>query len=346
MKVKEIDILVLSSEDIEKVFSGKVGHFLSVIENSFRKYSEGKALLPDKISQIFDEETQNRLNCLPATLLDEKICGVKWISVFPTNALKGMQNVSGAMLLSEIESGFPVAVMDSALCTAFRTAAVGTVAAKYLAKADTQSIGLIGAGEEARMHLSLLKYTFPRINKCYVGAKTTEEELAFIEEIGAVFTDIEFHSCNTNLKEAAVNSDIIVTATSAQAPLLKADWIGRCKLYIHVGGWEDEFEVALKADKIVCDKWDCVKHRTQTISRMYKQGILKDENIYADLQEIITGEKKGRENDEFVYFNSVGLAFVDIYLANEVYRLAKETGLGNVVPLQTENHYKYDTFKK
>ena len=64
--------------------------------------------------------------------------------------------------------------------------------------------------------------------------------------------------------------------------------------YIHVGGWEDEYGVALKADKIVCDDWNASKHRTQTICRMYKEGLLKDKDIYADLAEIIAGQKKGR----------------------------------------------------
>jgi hypothetical protein len=72
------------------------------------------------------------------------------------------------------------------------------------------------------------------------------------------------------MKEA----DILVTATSAQAPLLKASWMKPGSFYSHVGGWEDEYAVAKQCDKIVCDDWETIKHRTQTLSRMYKDGEL------------------------------------------------------------------------
>lgn len=85
----------------------------------------------------------------------------------------------------------------------------------------------------------------------------------------------------------------------------------------------------MKAEKIVCDCWESVKKRTQTISQMYQKGLLSDEMIYADLHEIITGAKPGRLNDEeFIYFNSVGMAFTDVVLANWMYKKAKAEGKG------------------
>ena len=111
---------------------------------------------------------------------------------------------------------------------------------------------------------------------------------------------------------------------------MKKKWIKEGSLYIHVAGLEDEFDVALSANKIICDSWECVKHRTQTISQMYKKGLLQDSDIYADIVDIINGRKKGRENNnEFIYFNSVGLALIDVYLANSLYELAIENDKGN-----------------
>ena len=73
---------------------------------------------------------------------------------------------------------------------------------------------------------------------------------------------------------------------------------------VKILGWEDEYGVAQKADKIVCDDWEVVKHRSQTLCRMYKDGLLKDSDIYANLSELIAGTKPGRENDnEFIYFS-------------------------------------------
>lgn len=98
---------------------------IQIVEQAFRSYDDGHVMLPTKISQIFDQEIQNRINCMPATLLDEKVYGVKWVSVFPDNPKQGIKNVSGLIVLSEIEHGLPIAVMDGTEITNIRTAAVG-----------------------------------------------------------------------------------------------------------------------------------------------------------------------------------------------------------------------------
>ncbi|MBO6254721.1 MAG: ornithine cyclodeaminase family protein, partial [Bacteroidaceae bacterium] len=85
-----------------------------------------------------------------------------------------------------------------------------------------------------------------------------------------------------------------------------------------------------------------VKHRSQTLCRMYLAGMLKDEDIYANLSELIAGTKVGRENDdEFIYFNSVGLSYIDINFANYIYQESVKRGLGNDVVLVESNSVDY-----
>lgn len=321
--------LLLSKNDIKSIFAHHPEFPLSLVVSAFKQYAKGDVSLPDKISQIFDEKTQNRINCMPATLISDRLCGVKWVSVFPENPRKGLPNVGGNIVLSEIETGRTVSIMDAAYITALRTAAVGAVAAEYLAKADSETIGFIGAGLQAQMHFDMLKAVFPNLKVCYVSSRTGKTSEAFIENKRALYPDMTFINCSNNFKEAVINADIIVTATSSQEQLLKANYIKNGAFYIHVGGLEDEYAVAYKADKIVCDDWESIKHRTQTISLMYKDGQLADEDIYANLGEIISGKKNGRENgDSFIYFCSVGLAFIDIAFAKFVYEKSLELGLG------------------
>lgn len=342
--MSNIVIKTISQEDVAAIFKGNTNAIFGIIEDSFNKYLSGDIIMPDKISQIFDEQTQNRINCMPATLIEEKICGMKWVSVFPSNAPRGVQNVTGIMLLSELETGFPVAVIDGTLSTKMRTAAVGCTAAKYLAPSKVETIGIIGAGEEARMHFTLLKHMFPTIKECRVSSLNTEIEQGFIDKFKDTVPDVKFVTCNNDSHVCASGADIIVTAISAQSPVLKAADITKGGLYIHVGGWEDEYGVAQKADKIVCDEWEVVKHRSQTLCRMYKEGLLKDEDIHANISELIAGTKVGRESDdEFIYFNSVGLSYIDINFANYIYKEAKKRGLGREVVMAENNNVDYDS---
>ena len=342
--MSNISIKVISQEDVAQIFKGKADAIYGIIEDSFKKYLAGDIIMPDKISQIFDEQTQNRINCMPATLINEKICGMKWVSVFPSNAPKGVQNVTGIMLLSELETGFPISVIDGTLSTKMRTAAVGCTAAKYLAPSKVDTIGIIGAGEEARMHFTLLKHMFPTIKECRVSSLNTEIEQGFIDKFKGIVPEVKFVTCNNDSHKCASGADIIVTAISAQSPVLKAADITKGGLYIHVGGWEDEYGVAQKANKIVCDEWEVVKHRSQTLCRMYKEGILKDEDIHANLSELIAGTKVGRESDdEFIYFNSVGLSYIDINFARYIYEEAVKRGLGQDVVMAENNVVDYES---
>ena len=320
---------LLISADDQKRLLNDYSEVIKVVEESFRKRIEGNVLLPDKTSVIFDEATQNRINCMPGALLDEKLYGVKWVAVFPDNPKEGYRNVTGTIILSELVHGHTLSVMDAGYLTEIRTAAVGAVAAKHLSCADAEAIGFIGAGQQARRHLDLLKTVRPGIKKCYVSSRTDSTVQDFIDEEKKRHSDISFISCGNNYETAVKDADIIVTAISGQEDVLKARWIKKGALYIHVAGWEDEYAVALRADKIVCDDWGNVKHRTQTISRMYQEGLIKDSDIYCNIDEIIAGRKKGRESkDEFIYFCSVGLAFIDIALAQYVYTKSIDLGYG------------------
>ncbi len=338
----------LSQEDLLDAGCFDLRMAMEVAEKAMIDFEEHRILFPEKIVQIFDPVSQDRINCLPATLLDEKICGAKWVSVFPRNPKKyGVQNLSAVFILSEIEKGFPVAVMEGTLASNMRVAAMGGIAAKHLARKDSEIIGFIGAGEQAKMHLLAMKIVRPSLKECRVAAKTVEEEQQFVDELSPLLPDMKFVKANTAAREAMDGADILVTATSAQAPLLKAEWMKSGAFYSHVGGWEDEYAVALQCDKIVCDDWDTVTHRTQTLSRMYKEGLLSHNDIHADLHELVSGHKVGRESDdERIYFNAVGLAYVDVAIALKMFKRAESSHIGLPLDLQKTMVFEHEDIKR
>jgi len=332
----KISFSYLSQEDLLNAGCFDIKMAMEVAEKTMLAYEQHRILFPEKIVQIFDQSSQDRINCLPATLLDDKICGVKWVSVFPRNpVLHDAQNLSAIFVLSEIEKGFPVAVVEGTLASNMRVAAMGGVAAKHLSRKDSEVIGFIGAGEQAKMHLISMKVVRPGLKECRVAAKTIEEEQQFIKELSPLFPDMSFVGADTHGRAAMDGADILVTATSVQAPLLKADWMKPGAFYSHIGGWEDEYEVAQQCDKIVCDDWATVTHRTQTLSRMYAEGLISGADIHADLHELVSNHKPGRESEnERIYFNAVGLAYIDVAIGLAMYRRAIENGSGQSLDLQ------------
>ena len=338
-----IEFRYFSQEDLLKAGCLDFQMAIEAAESAIRAHRQGDVLFPEKIVQIFNQDTQERINCLPATLKTESVCGVKWVSVFPPNVERyGQQNLTALFVLSEIEKGFPLAVMEGTLASNMRVGAMGAIAAKHLAPQNARVIGFIGSGEQAKMHLLAMKTVLPSLVECRVSAKTSEEERQFIDQLSPILPDMEFVPAETRGENAISTADVIVTATSAQAPLLKAAWMKPGSFYSHIGGWEDEYAVAQQCEKIVCDDWETVKHRTQTLSRMYKDGVLSDDDIYGDLDELVVGEKPGRQNDqERTYFNAVGLAYVDIGIALAMYRRAAEHGSGQPLTLQETTIFEH-----
>ena len=343
----QIHCQYFSQEDLLAAGCLDIRMAMAAAEEALQGFDRGDVLFPEKIVQIFDDATQERINCLPATFRQDKICGMKWVSVFPPNPIKhGIQNLSAVIILSEIEHGFPIAFMEGTLCSNMRVGAMGAIAAKYLARPEARSIGLIGAGEQAKMHLLAMKTAIPSLRQCRVAAKTAEEEDEFVRQMSPIFPDLAIEATGTDLERAVREAEVIVTATSAQAPLLQADWVAPGAFYSHVGGLEDEYAVARRCNKIVCDDWDTVKHRTQTLSRMYQDGELSDDDIHANLVAIVTGERPGREHaDERIYFNAVGLAYTDIAIAYAMFKRADEAGFGQDLRIQKEMIFEHAHLK-
>jgi ornithine cyclodeaminase/alanine dehydrogenase-like protein (mu-crystallin family) len=336
MASHRVSFTYLSQEDLLDAGCFDLRMAIEVAEKTMLAFEDHRILFPEKIVQIFDPVSQDRINCLPATLLDEKICGAKWVSVFPRNPKRfDVQNLSAVFILSEIEKGFPVAVMVGTLASNMRVAAMGGIAAKHLARKDSNIIGFIGAGEQAKMHLLAMKVVRPSLKECRVSAKTAGEEEQFISQLSPLIPDMTFIGTNTVARDAMQDTDILVTATSAQAPLLKAEWMKPGAFYSHIGGWEDEYAVAQQCDKIVCDDWETVTHRSQTLSRMYAEGLLSHNDIHADLHELVSSHKPGRESDdERIYFNAVGLSYVDVAIAQAMFKRAQSAHIGQELNLQ------------
>ena len=135
--------------------------------------------------------------------------------------------------------------------------------------------------------------------------------------------------------EAAVrDSDIIDCVTLASEPFVKGEWLKAGALVMNMADYEVDYDCIRRSSKIVVDYWDNIKHRMiSTVAFMWRDGLVKDEDIHAELGEILNGSKPARENDdEIIYFNAVGAGILDIAVTARCYHNAKKTGKGITLP--------------
>ncbi|MGY3718078.1 2,3-diaminopropionate biosynthesis protein SbnB [Sutcliffiella cohnii] len=309
------------------------------MEKVFALHHEGDYVLPNKSvlrwGDLDSESTIGRINSMPAYIGgDFKAVGIKWIASSPKNPqVYGLPRANGLTVLNDPDTLIPISVMDGTLLSAMRTGANSGVAAKYLAKKDSKTIGLIGAGVQNRTQLLALLEVMENIQTIKVCDLDAERANKFAKEM----SEMTGHLIQVvpNAEEAVRGSDIFVTATVTKKPIVKREWIEKGSLYLHVGSHECEFDVIEEADKVVVDDWEELKHRgVETISIMYAQGIYDGSKIHANLGELVSGKKAGRENDnEIIYFNSVGLGIQDVALSSIIYKNALEKGIGTKLSL-------------
>ncbi len=333
------EFIYLNQEDIIKAGGLNMKICMEAVEYALKCHVSGETILPDKVilrwGDVYSEDTEGLINAMPGYLGgDINLAGVKWVGSSPRNPKRhNIPRASALLILNDKETKLPIAIMEAAVISAMRTGAVGGVAAKYLAKKDSTTCGIIGAGIQARTQAMAIKEGVPAIKRFILydldqgqAAKWCREMSKFLDTPCEPMT-----SCEATVRE----SDIFVTATTSSTPFVKEEWIKPGQLELHVSGYEDETEVVGRADKIVVDDWKQVMHRdSQTICEAFHKGIIDDSSIDAELGEIALGEKPGRDNDEqFIYFNSVGMGTEDIAFGAKLLEAAKAKNLGHKLKL-------------
>jgi ornithine cyclodeaminase len=309
---------------------------LEVVEEVLRLHALGKDILPHKISLDLGEPERGRLNIMPGYVGGEfDACGVKWIAIFPNNPKRyQLPSLSGLMVLGDPDRGTPLAVMESSLITSLRTGAATGVAAKYLARQDSTSVAIIGAGVQGRTQLMALHQMLPQLKEARVYDVQPEAASRYADEMS---TALRLPVRHVGSPEACVTgAQVIVTATVADEPIVKNAWVAEGSLFVHAGSnREEEDEVVLRSDAIFVDDWPGMLHRrSQTLARMREDGVIDDQAISAELGQVIAGQKPGRQSaNERIYFCSVGMGTEDVALAHAVFRMAESKEVGTILNL-------------
>lgn len=319
-------ILYLSQEDVMKCLTVKDA--IEVVEEGIKLLGQGKAIQPPK---IYLELNKYRGFIKPMiAFVDEpmNVCATKIFSFFPENRKRGMPTITATIILNEPENGIPFAIMDGTWITALRTAATTAVAAKYLAKQNSEVIGLFGAGVQGKTHLMALNEIF-KLKSVRIADISRDYQVKFAEEMGEKL-GLNITPVDNNEK-AVRGADIVITATTGNTPIVKKEWLEQGMFIAKVGSYQEiDFDILKAVDKLVVDYWEYVSHRVPEIIKTN----MKREDVYAEIADIVSGKKKGREsNIEKILFISIGMGVEDASVALLAYKRAKNLGFGQVLKL-------------
>lgn len=337
--MSKAEILFLNNKAMDNLGVRDMEAVMQDMEKVYMLHEKGDIIAPGKCvmrwgETVEDENTLGRINAMPGYIGGEyAMAGIKWIGSGPQNYKKGLPRASVTVILNDPDTKLPVCIADGTAVSTMRTGASGGVAIKLLANAAASVMTICGAGAQAPTQLEAALLARPTIRTVYV--------YDIIPENARRFADSTMEKCPSlkvlptgNIEEAVRKSDIIDCVTLAAEPFIKGEWLKKGCLVMNMADFEVDYDCVRKADKLVVDFWESIKHRMiSTIALMWKDGLIRDEDIHAELGQILTGYKPGRESEEeIIYFNAVGAGISDIAVTTRCYRNALRSGGGITLP--------------
>jgi ornithine cyclodeaminase/alanine dehydrogenase-like protein (mu-crystallin family) len=320
-------LLYLSQQDVASA-GVSMAEIIDLLEIAFKEKGKHQTEMPPKPG-IYPGGGDNFIHAMPAYIPSMKAAGIKWVSGFPDNLKRGVPYINGLLILNDAETGLPISVMDCVWLTGMRTGAATALSARYLARPDSSIVGILGCGVQGRTNFEALNVLFPlQTVKAFDADK--EAARAYAKEIQTRF-DVHVEIVET--PEAAVSgSDIIVTA----GPILKKPHATIQAGWMSEGAFASlvDFDSYWHADAMKESAKFCTDDTPQMLHYKTLGYFQETPSIHADLGELVTGEKPGRETSkEKTMTANLGLAIDDMAVAPLIFQKAREKGIGTWLEL-------------
>ncbi len=278
---------------------------------------EGRGKMPAKTYLSLEH---GDFRAMPAALPGS--AGVKWVNVHPKNPSRGLPSIMAILIYNDPETGYPLAVMDATEITAYRTGAAAAIASKYLARHDSHTIGIIGAGFQA--HTQILAHA-ELFNSITVNVFDVSN--AAVDRLTQSLSQFPVRNCSI---QEAVASDVVCTLTPSRSPIIRKEWI-KPGTHINAVGADapgkQELDPSIIKESIVVV--DDIKQASGSgeINVPIQKGIYSVSEVYGTLAEVVAGKKKGRaHNNDVTVFDSTGIAVEDIAVAKLLFEKAQQRG--------------------
>ena len=323
-------VLFLSSQDVKALL--KIDECTAAVEHAFRLHGEGKTLPP----AVLGLHVSNGSFHIKAGVLSlsRNYFAAKVNANFPDNPARFAPTIQGLVILSDADNGSPLAIIDSGDITALRTAAATAVAAKYLARLDSEMVTICGCGAQGRAQLAALARVFP-LRAVLAYDKNPQQASVFASEL-SVELNIPI-TASDDCADCIRRCDICITCTTSREPFVGEAEVHSGLFIAAVGAdnpHKQEIHPAVMArSKIVCDVIEQCANMGD-LHHALGAGVMKREGVHAELGEVVAGRKPGRESaEEVIVFDSTGMALQDVAAAALVYEKATSERVGAVLQL-------------
>jgi alanine dehydrogenase len=318
--------LLLRRSDVEELLS--LSECIGAVDDIFRLQAEGKVPVPGILGvKASAGGLHVKAGLLPR---DSNYLVAKLNANFPgNNAHFGLPTIQGVIVVFDAANGVPLAILDSIDITIKRTAAASAVAAKYLARKESSVATICGCGQQGRAQLRAVLLVLP-LTKIYAFDVKKRAAINFRNELSPELKiDIELVH---DVPSAIQKSDVCITCTTANESFVCKEDVRPGTFIAAVGaddGHKQEIRSTLMASaKVVVDSLEqsCA---IGDVHHAIAHGLMRKEDVYAELCEIVAGQKIGRvADDEIIVFDSTGVAIEDAVAAAAVYERALANGIG------------------
>lgn len=314
--------LIITKKEVAKVLTPAVAN--KTVEKAFRAYGMGQVDMPAKSYLTFPK---GDLRSMPAYIHGQSfdIAGIKSVNVHTDNRKYGLPTVMAVIILTDPETGYPLAIMDGTYLTSMRTGAAGATAVKLLSRKNAAVAGFVGCGVQARTQLACcLEVRKLRTIKIWTAPN---EKLARAFAQWARRTYKLETILSSAIDDVTTNVDILITTTPSRMPLVNTVSPGTHinAIGADAAGKQELNSKILKEATVVIDDWSQASHSGEINVPLRKRQIAK-KNIYGELGAIAAKKQKGRTSaKEITVFDSTGLAIQDVSCAYIAYQELKDT---------------------
>jgi ornithine cyclodeaminase/alanine dehydrogenase-like protein (mu-crystallin family) len=319
-------IRYLSRKDVEEL-NLPMSAIVEAVELAFREKGRGRTIMPAK---HWLAPSDRRFYSAMTSVVGTIGAGCKWQSGSSQNAALGLPYITGLLILNDVQTGLPLAIMDSTWLTSMRTAAATAVTARHCAVPAVETLGMIGCGVQGRTNVEALRTVFPGLRRVQAYDIEPGALRRYVTEVSRRH-GIEVVPC-ASARETLSGANVVVTGGPIEPTAqrsIDADWLEPGLLGVALDYdcyWRP---AALKAaNKFVSDDIPQIEH-------LKEHGYFIDSPpVTAELGEIVAGRKPGRERpDEIIVAMNLGVSVEDVTTARRIYDLAVSHGVGAMLPL-------------